>query len=234
MREGPWSGPNRIAQTLSATLAFAFLASVTATSDAHAARCGGSERWPVKMASDPEAGEIDADNVTDISVVDFNALEPSDAIDHDDEYDRMEAEKGVYRVHGYLAMFRLEPDGDYHLAITDETGRMTPGGRATRATGHSFVAEIPRPQCARGANNQYQGASRFEDEINAARDALAEGIAGVNPRRIAPASIPVTITGVLFFDFPHGQAGRTRQHQDPEGHAWVTELHPILAIEFGR
>ena len=198
-----------------------------------APRCGGSERWPVKMASDPEAVEIDLANVIDVSVVDFNHLEPSDAIAGDDEYDRMEAEKQVYRVRGYLAMYRPEPDGDYHLAITDETGRMTPGGRNTRATGHSFVAEIPRPECARGAHNRYQGESRFAEAIEAARDALAAGMEGRNARHITPASIPVTLTGVLFFDFPHGQAGRTSQHRGPDGRPWVTELHPVLEIEFG-
>ena len=45
--------------------------------------------------------------------------------------------------------------------------------------------------------------------------------------------MPVTITGVVFFDFDHGQIGRGRAHKDNRGKSLVVELHPVLQIEFG-
>jgi hypothetical protein len=202
--------------------------------EANATQCGGAERWPVKMAADPKASKIDANHVIEISVADLNHLEPSDAIPGNDETTRMKIEKGVYRVHGFLALYKLERDGDYHLAITDKTARVTRQGESSRPTGHSFVAEIPQPSCYGGEHGQYHHRSRFASKINAARDAFEQGTANVNARRISPGSIPVTITGVLFFDFAHGQVGRGLVHRDANRRRLVVELHPILAIEFDR
>jgi hypothetical protein len=199
-----------------------------------AANCGGSERWPVKVASDPEAVDIDTANVIDINIADFNKLLPSEAIANSDEFDRMQIEKRVYRIHGFVALYKLEPDGDYHLAIADATARVTRGGRKTRPTGHSFVAEIPRPKCFAGKYGEYPATSRFPSEIAATRQAFEQGVAGVNARRISPGSIPATMTGVVFFDFDHGQVGRGKSHKDANGKRLVIELHPILSIAFGE
>src|SRR5215475_9730205 len=66
-----------------------------------AASCGGSERWPVKVASDSEASEVDVGRVRDISVVALNKLEPSEVIAANNEFDRMEIEKRVFRVRAF-------------------------------------------------------------------------------------------------------------------------------------
>lgn len=215
----------RIAAAIVASVALALPVSA-------AAACGGSERWPVKVASDPEAHEIDAGNVTDISIADFNKLKPSDVIASNDEFDRMEIEKRVYRVHGFLALYKLEPDGDYHLAATDETGKVTKGGQGSTPTGHSFVAEIPGSKCFAGKHGQYPAKSVFASEIAGSRKAFEAGVANLNAKAIAPGSVPVTITGVVFFDFDHGQVGRASVHKDANGKRLVIELHPILAIKF--
>jgi len=214
-------------------LAVAVVACVLAGGARAKEACGGSERWPVKVASDPEAKEIDASNVLEVSIGDLNAIKPSEHIAGNDEYDRMEVEKRVYRVKGYLALYKMEPDGDYHLAIVDETGRMTRGGSRSKPTGHSFVAEIPNGDCFKGKRGKYPATSRFASEIEAAYAAFEAGVKDINPRAIRPGSIPVTITGVVFFDFDHGQIGRGRAHKDSRGKSLVVELHPVLQIEFG-
>jgi len=214
-------------------LAVAFIVVGELSGAALAAQCGGSERWPVKVASDPEAKDIDASHVIDISVADLNEVTPTDVIAGNDEFDRMEVEKKVYRVSGFLALYKMEPDGDYHLAVTDETARVTKGGKKSRPTGHSFVAEIPRPKCFAGKRGQFPARSRFASEIAESRSAFEAGVANVNARRIGPRQIPVTITGVLFFDFEHKQIGRSKVHKDANGKELVVELHPILKIEFG-
>jgi hypothetical protein len=198
-----------------------------------AASCGGFERWPVKVASDPEANQIDARRVRDVSVTALNKIEPSEVIATNNEFDRMEIEKQVFRVHGFLAMYKLEPDGDYHLAITDETAQVTKAGAKTRPTGHSFVAEIPGTACFAGKDQQFPRRSRFASEIGRVRKAFETGVAKIDARKIGPRTIPVTITGVLFFDFDHGQVGRSVVHRDAKGKRLVIELHPLLAIKFG-
>lgn len=186
------------------------------------------------MASDPEAQDIDSQNVLAIDVTGFNDIEPSEPIAGSGEFDRMEVEKRVYRIHGFLALYKLEPDGDYHLAITDETAQVTQGGSGTEPTGHSFVAEIPSTNCFAGKHGQFPNTSRFAQQIKEARMALKKGVEGIDAHAISPGSIPVTVTGVLFFDFDHGQTGRTKAHKDETGKAWVAELHPVLEIVFGE
>ena len=225
------TAPGTLRVLASVFAASAVVLIVAYQSDAEA-KCGGSERWPVKVASDPDAGKIDLRDVKDITVVELNALEPSEAIAANDETTRMSAERQVYRVHGYVAMYRPEADGDYHIAISDTTGRVTEGGRGTTPTGHSFVAEIPRLACVSGKRGQYPKTSVLAEEIGAARNAFEDGVKDVDAKAISPKSIPVTVTGVLFFDRDHGQTGRTKMHEDDNGKALVTELHPVLKIEF--
>lgn len=215
-----------------AALLFTLVGSITAPNaqPAAGALCGGSERWPVKMASDPEAQQIDATHVVDATVADLNALVPSEAIASNDEYDRMEVEKTIYRVHAFIGFFKSEPDGDYHIVITDETGQYAHGGATP--SGHSFVAEIPNTFCTNGKHGQYHGASRFKAQIDQVRSDFQHGVAGVNGSHIPPASIPVIITGVAFFDFAHGQTGRGIEKPAGGTHRSVIELHPLLAVEF--
>jgi hypothetical protein len=45
----------------------------------------------------------------------------------------------------------------------------------------------------------------------------------MNGRMGQDVSEPVVITGIRFFDFPHGQIGRAKN---------LIEIHPLMGIEF--
>ena len=100
-----------------------------------------------------------------------------------------------------LTQYKSEPDSDYHLGLVSGTTQME--------------GEIPSPGCA--------GGSAFAAAIASARatfDAKYK-VSGSYQQ----ANIPVTITGVAFFDMPaHGANGA------PNG----IEIHPILSICFGQ
>jgi hypothetical protein len=77
-----------------------------------------------------------------------------------------------------------------------------------------MIVESPDPQCA--------PRSRFAREIAQARQTIEGQFHGPIVGR-QPVNIPVTVTGVPFFDPLHGQEGVALNG---------IELHPILAIQF--
>lgn len=174
----------------------------------------------VKVAADTAAGEIDPSRITDVTLKQLNEIaEPNDL--PKDEDTRHSAEKRLLRVVGQLVEYRDEADKDYHLIITDG-GKYTPGGTKTKATGHSFIAEIPSPDCIAGKKLPMNTRSQFQEQLEAVRKAFDEGPATeVGPKN--EMDIPVRITGLAFFDRPHGQTGRAKNN---------LEIHPILNIEF--
>lgn len=192
-----------------------------------AQQCGGVERWPVKVASDPQANLIDKANPVAISLHNLVAL-PRPTIPNDNTT-RAAQERTVYVVKGRLVRFKLESgrsgDSDFHLVVTDDTLQFTPGGSGSSPSGHSFVAEIVDPNCVPGRNGTPGTQSRFQGELASVHTAFLQQF----PNRAGGwndgAGIPVTITGVGFFDRPHGQTGRS-----PNG----IEIHPILSITFGN
>jgi hypothetical protein len=73
-------------------------------------------------------------------------------------------------------------------------------------------SEAPEPRCALG--------SQFLDNIGFVRQTLDKKFGDIV--RLEP-NLPVTVTGVAFFDTLHGQEGVA-----PNG----IELHPVLEIAF--
>ena len=100
-----------------------------------------------------------------------------------------------------------DADQDYHLVIADPAD--------PRVT---MIVESPDPKCASG--------SQFLDNITFVRATLDRTLAHqqtfVETLRSEP-NMPVTVTGVAFFDTLHGQEGVA-----PNG----IELHPVLVIDF--
>lgn len=189
-------------------------------------QCGGIERWPVKVGTDPQASHIDTSHPIETTIVKLNTLEPHrDVVEDNDEFSRMPEEMTVYKISGFLSFFRKESgshgDQDYHLVIADRTGRFSRGRQ--KPTGHSIVVEIPDPDCYTGRHGDYPADSAFDAEMKQVRQEFERGISGVDGSDIPPFSIPVTVTGVTFFDFDHGQTGRAKN---------IIELHPVLDIEF--
>lgn len=163
------------------------------------AQCG-SERWPVKTLQDKSVSEIHfAPQQTTIHALrepeqpkDLRTINP---------YLRLEAEKQVYTVQALLIGFKREADGDYHLVLADPVDRKK-----------TMIAEIPSPKCAnKKYQAQFEAAAKFVESVAHATATF----------KTLDKPVSVTVTGVFFFDFIHGQTGVA-----PNG----AELHPVLEI----
>jgi hypothetical protein len=94
-----------------------------------------------------------------------------------------------------LVTTKHESDGDVHLVLQDGA--------------HTMVAEVPNPMCV-GASSPFAAA-------------IAKARAAVDGHTVS-AGETISLTGVGFFDRPHGQTGDAPNS---------IELHPVLAICFG-
>ncbi|HEV2842931.1 MAG TPA: hypothetical protein VGW39_16540 [Chthoniobacterales bacterium] len=187
--------------------------------------CGGVERWAVKVGADPDS-QINTQPIP-ISIHNLSQVQKLGPIPSND-FERLPTERSVYVVDGFLVKFKLEAgktgDSDYHLVVTDET-LMFASGAGNPGSTHSFIAEIVDPDCVMGRNSTVSSPSVFANEMTVAKAALEAKF----PERATGSGwtdaegIPVRITGVGFFDRPHGQTGRATNG---------LELHPILKIEF--
>lgn len=109
-----------------------------------------------------------------------------------DPIGRTPVESTIYAIPCTIVLWKLETDGDHHLVLRDEAG-------------NTMIGEIPDPACV-GATSPWLA------QITAAHAQFDEW-----PRL----GKPCLVTGALFFDRIHGQAGVA-----PSG----VELHPILSI----
>jgi hypothetical protein len=159
----------------------------------------GVERWSVKTGTDTTASNIDPTlvdtTVTALATFSVPASLPATS--------RIAPhEDTTYRLRNVtLVSVKQEADGDYHLVLSD---------------GHqTMIAEIPSPSCVGST-------SPLRSKIQSARATLdaAFHVSG----SVTKIGHPVTVSGVGFFDFKHGQNGVA-----PDGF----ELHPVLDICFG-
>src|SRR5437660_7403029 len=138
------------------TFILVVLLAALAPSQTRAQTCGGAERWPVKVGTDPKAGTIDLTTRTRISLQDLISLPEPLRPRRGGNSTRLDEETHVYVVNARLVQFKFETnDNDFHLVITDDTLNFSPGGPSTTASGHSFVAAITGPECIGG----WQGTS---------------------------------------------------------------------------
>jgi hypothetical protein len=107
----------------------------------------------------------------------------------------------TYQINGILKVIKKEADEDYHLVIADVADPTL-----------TMIVESPAPGCAAG--------SAFSDNIAAVRQTLDQRFGEIT--RLEP-NVPVSVTGVAFFDTLHGQEGVAKNG---------IELHPLLAIAF--
>lgn len=199
--------------------------------------CGGEERWPVKVGSDKDAtgGKIDL-NAASFTVPDINQKVTPGLLD---AFGRMDAEKKEYTVHGYLAYFRQEKKGskgdrDYHVVIADDPASFSKTGWKD---GRTVVVEFPDPHCFGGSHPSGLPPPPLGPDIAAARAKFEEQVdrLGLDQDEPIKQKIPVTVTGVGFFD------RFTKNSHEPTGHAtvqtfggksYVLELHPVTAVIF--
>ena len=145
----------------------------------------GRERWPVKVASDPDAQRIVAapepTNIALLSQI-LAPLHPENR--RDSRY--APTEPKTFEVTGSLIVIKPEDDQDYHIVIRDQRGR-------------TMIVESPHPDCATG--------SRFGQEISAVRSKIEAHFGGPILRKTRPQNLRVSVTGIGFFDRKHGQEG---------------------------
>src|SRR3989442_6701547 len=99
---------------LSVRLVAAFALVVAVQSTAFAA-CGGTERWFVKVGTDPDAANVQLNPIVPITVSGLNNLPKlQNNVPHGDNLFRLPEEQVVYQVSGRLVVFKDEDDGDYH------------------------------------------------------------------------------------------------------------------------
>jgi hypothetical protein len=159
----------------------------------------GVERWAVKTLTDPDAPNVNltpaSSSVHDLVAIAAPAA-PTARVSP--------TEFTTYQVTADLTYAKLETDSDIHMVLND------PG------TGETMIIEAACPSCAQG--------SVVADQIAQVRQVVEaqfpEAVAGT-PQDLAASPLHVTVTGVAFFDYAHGQRGLASNG---------IELHPLLSF----
>jgi hypothetical protein len=166
---------------------------------ATAASCG-VERWSVKTGTDADISKINLGSTTSTTIANLDALSAPGTLPANNRVSPTETT--VFQLQATLVEYKLESDSDYHLVLSD-------GGS------HTMIAEIPDPTCVGSG-------SPLLSRITSSRNAFNAKFTPTSSFKTA--NVPVTLTGVGFFDFLHGQTGVA-----PNG----IELHAVLSVNFG-
>jgi hypothetical protein len=147
-------------------------------------KCGGKERWAIKVLSDPSANTIN-ETPRDTTLAGLSKINTqTGANKYKEMKPRMAIESQVYRIKNcFITKVLIENDNDLHLVIED-------GKKNT------MIAEIPDPSCLDAMNSPFIN-SFIETRQTMQRYAN-------NYRHYM-----FTITGVLFVDRSHGQTGKS-------------------------
>lgn len=160
----------------------------------------GVERWSVKTGTDADAGLINLQTSTQTTIAALISLPAPATLPSNNRI--KPTETTIFRLQATLTEYKLEPDSDYHLVLSD-------------GSGNTMISEIPSPSCVGSSSPLLPGIQNARSEFDARYTATS---------RFQTANIPVSITGVGFFDFVHGQTGVASNG---------IELHTILDIQFG-
>jgi uncharacterized membrane protein len=171
---------------------------ILSSSSALFAQCG-VERESVKTGTDPDAVKVNLSSSTPTTILNMQAFPTQSNIPANNRISPEETT--VWVINATLTLFKLESDSDYHLVIQDSAG-------------NTMITEIPAPMCV-GSTSPFLSAIT---NVRAKFDAMFTATTSFQT-----ANIPVQITGVGMFDFPHGQTGAAPNQ---------IELHPVLDIVF--
>ncbi len=160
----------------------------------------GVERWSVKTGTDADAGLINLQSTTSTTIASLDSLPAPSTLPSNNRV--QPTETTVFQLHATLVEYKLETDSDYHLVLND-------------GSGNTMIAEIPSPACVGSTSVLLSGIQNARTEFNAQYTVTSS---------FQTANVPVTVTGVGFFDFLHGQTGVA-----PNG----IELHAVLDVQFG-
>lgn len=160
----------------------------------------GVERWSVKTGTDPDAPLVNLTTYISSTIYNFQqSVRPGTLPSNGRVAPR---ETTQYRLGATLTKYVRESDSDYHLVIVDSSGR-------------TMIAEIPAVNCVGLGSPFGPGISHARAQFDARFTATTS---------MKTTSTAVTIKGVGFWDFLHGQTGVA-----PNG----IEVHPVLDITFG-
>lgn len=162
------------------------------------AQCG-VERWSVKTGTDADAGLVNVNAPMNTTIANMRAFVTPGTIPANNRV--APAETTLWVINATLTLFKLESDSDYHLVIQD-------------ASGNTMITEIPAPTCVGSGSPFLSGITNARSKFDAMFSATTS---------FQTANIPVQITGVGMFDFPHGQTGAAPNQ---------IELHPVLDVIF--
>jgi hypothetical protein len=162
------------------------------------AQCG-VERWSIKTGTDSQAPSINLSTYISTTIYNFWSSAKPASLPANSRLSPREVNQ--YRVSGTLTKYKRETDSDYHVVIQDSSGR-------------TMIVEIPSINCVGGGSPFGSGISHARAQFDARLTATST---------MKTASIPVTIKGIGFWDFIHGQTGVA-----PNG----IEVHPVLDIVF--
>jgi len=160
----------------------------------------GVERWSVKTGTDADAGLINLQSTIQTTIASLTSLPAPTTLPANNRI--QPTETTVFQLHATLTEYKLEGDSDYHLVLGD-------------GSGNTMISEIPSPFCVGSSSILLSGIQNARSEFDARYTTTSS---------FQTANVPVTITGVGFFDFLHGQTGVA-----PNG----IELHAVLDIQFG-
>lgn len=155
----------------------------------------------MKTLADTDAGAVALSVVTPISIRALNAL-PSHCEGGPDRRTFPE-EFRVFEVVGRISYAAHEADRDYHIALEDP-----------EAPGNTVVTELADTACAGAISSPHFTALR-------SAEGMFDALQGGQPLSRIIGTV-VRIRGVGFYDFNHGQRGRSRN---------CIELHPIVGVE---
>lgn len=160
----------------------------------------GVERWSVKTGTDADVGLINIQSATQTTIASLISLPAPSNLPLNNRI--QPTETTVFQLNATLTEYKLEADSDYHLVLSD-------------GSGNTMIAEIPDPTCVGSSSPLLPGIQKARSEFDARYTATDS---------FQTANVPVTIIGVGFFDFLHGQSGVA-----PNG----IELHSVLDVQFG-
>jgi hypothetical protein len=160
----------------------------------------GVERWSVKTGTDADSGLITLHSTTPTTIAALGALAKPATLPSNNRI--QPTETTVFKIQATLLEYKLEADSDYHLVLSD-------------GAGHTLISEIPDPACVGAASPLAGSISKARSEFDAKYTVTGS---------FQTANAPVTVTGVGFFDFLHGQTGVA-----PNG----VELHAVMDVQFG-
>lgn len=160
----------------------------------------GVERWSVKTGTDPQAPSVVLSTYVSSTIYNFHQSTRPSSLPSNGRVSPRETTQ--YRLSGTLTKYVREADSDYHLVIRDGSGR-------------TMIVELPASNCVGAGSPFGPGIARARQQFDARFTATTS---------FKTTSTPVTIKGVGFWDYIHGQTGVA-----PNG----IEVHPVLDITFG-